>query len=183
MSSPSAAPYGAAHPAVPENVARGMLFALGAVLGAIVLTVVLFEAGFLAGLSGLVVAAGSVALYVKGAGTAPRRGLKSLIALILVGGVVSILAAVVVDVWRQYDKAVATYGQSAVLCAATPSPKSSRTTCSATMARTSGSMRCSSPWGPSAPCAAWSPCAISARSGTVRSLPGSPPPRVPESEA
>lgn len=97
-------PYGAAPLPQTENVGRGLLFALAAVIGAAVLTILLFEAGVLAGFSGLVVAGGSVWLYMKGAGSVPRRGLKSLVALIVVGAVVSILAAIFVDVWRGYGK-------------------------------------------------------------------------------
>lgn len=99
-----ATPYGQAPAPATERVGRGMLFALAAVVGAILLTIVLFEAGFLAAFSGLVVASGSVALYMKGAGTVPHRGLKSLVALIVIGAVAAILAAIFVDLWRGYDK-------------------------------------------------------------------------------
>jgi hypothetical protein len=86
-----------------ENVGRGLLLALAALIGGVVLTVVLFEAGFLAAISGLVMAGGAVFLYSKGAGRTPKRGLVPLATLIVVFLVVGIGVALFVDVYRGYD--------------------------------------------------------------------------------
>ncbi len=87
---------------VPENIGRGVLFALAALIGGIVLTVILFEAGFLAAISGALMAGGAVFLYDKGAGRAPRRGLVPLVTLIVTALVAGIAAALFVDVYRGY---------------------------------------------------------------------------------
>ncbi|MCL2541273.1 MAG: hypothetical protein FWE71_02300 [Nocardioidaceae bacterium] len=85
-----------------ENVLVGLVAALGAVVGGIVLTVVLWRIGFIAGISSFVIAAGATALYLKGAGAPPKRGLPALLMLIIVGVALSFFAAVASDLWSFY---------------------------------------------------------------------------------
>jgi len=95
-----------APPRPTERVALGLLAALGAVAVGVVLTVVIWRAGFVASITSLVIAAGATLLYTRVAGTVPRRGLIPLIALIVVGVVVSFFAVVASDLIDIYDKAV-----------------------------------------------------------------------------
>lgn len=81
-----------AQPQGPENVGRGLLFASGAVVVGIVLTGILASVGYLTALTSFVISAGGVALYVKGAGTRPKKGLVPLLVLIVVGVVLSFFA-------------------------------------------------------------------------------------------
>jgi len=94
---------GFAHQTAYEFVPRGLLFALVAVLGGIVLTVVVWRLGFVASLTSFALAAGAVFLYAKGAGAAPRKGLVPLIVLILAGVVASFFAVIASDAWDAYD--------------------------------------------------------------------------------
>jgi len=87
-----------------ENVGLGLAAALLAVLGGMVLTVVLWRIGFIAGLSSFAIAGGGTLLYVKGAGAAPRRGLPPLLLLIVLGVVASFFAIVASDLWDVYGK-------------------------------------------------------------------------------
>lgn len=100
----SQAPSGPAAGAPQENVLIGLLGALAAVVGGIVLAVVLWRIGIIAGLSSFVIAGGATALYIKASGTAPRRGLPPLVALIIVGVVISFFAVVASDLWDAYAK-------------------------------------------------------------------------------
>ena len=91
-----------------ERVAFGLLAALVAVLGAAVLTVVIWRAGYIASITSLAMAIGATWLYTMAAGHPPRRGLIPLILLILVGVVASFLAVVASDLMEAYDAALAT---------------------------------------------------------------------------
>lgn len=99
-----ATPETALRPAPDEQVGRGLLFAFAAVLGGIVLTVVIWQAGFVAAISSFALAAGAVFLYDKGAGAPPRKGLVPLIALIVVGVVAGFFAVIASDAWKAYDE-------------------------------------------------------------------------------
>lgn len=97
-------PQPAAQPVVIENVAKGMFFALGAVLVGIALTVVLWRAGFIAAITSYILAAGAIFLYAKGAGTTPKKGLIPVLILIVAGIVVAFFGVVASDAWDAYDK-------------------------------------------------------------------------------
>lgn len=102
-----AMPYGTPvepQPEPVEDVAMGLATALLAVIGGVVLTVVLWRIGFIAGVSSFVIAGGSIALYSRAAGSVPRKGLIPLVAMILVGVVASFFAAVASDLWQVYDQ-------------------------------------------------------------------------------
>lgn len=94
-------------PARTERVALGLLAALAAVVVGIVLTVLLWRAGYIASITSLVIAIGATWLYTRAAGSNPRRGLIPLIALILLGVVISFFAVVASDLIEAYDDAVA----------------------------------------------------------------------------
>ena len=102
-------PAGDAVPPPPprERVALGLLAALGAVLVGVVLTVVIWRAGFIASITSLVIAIGATWLYTVAAGANPRRGLVPLIAVILLGVVLSFFAVVASDLMQFYDDAKA----------------------------------------------------------------------------
>lgn len=87
-----------------ENVARGMFFALGAVVAGVVLTVVLWRLGFIAAITSYVLAAGAIFLYNKGAGTTPKRGLVPVLLLVALGLVIGFFGVVASDAWDAYDK-------------------------------------------------------------------------------
>jgi hypothetical protein len=96
---PAVAPAGQV-PEVPERVGRGLLFALGAVVAGIVVAVVLWQIGFIASFTSLLLASGAVWLYQKGAGTAPRKGALPLIFLILVGAALALAISMGFEVFR-----------------------------------------------------------------------------------
>ena len=101
---PTADPGAAIPSAVePEHVGRGVLAALGGVAAGVVVTVVLWRLGYVAAISGVVLAWASVRLYTAVAGTAPRRGLVPLVLLIVVGALVSFLAVVASDALDFYS--------------------------------------------------------------------------------
>ena len=109
--------YGAGAPApvVTEKVGAGLAASLGAVLGGCVLAVVLWRLGFIASLSSFLIAGGAVFLYSRAAGTPPRKGLPALIAVIVVGVVISFFCVVASDLWTVYDKLqVGSTGESRV---------------------------------------------------------------------
>lgn len=91
-------------PVVIENVAKGMLFAIGAVVLGVVLTVIVWRLGFIAAITSYILAAGAIFLYAKGAGTTPKRGLVPVILLVVVGIVVAFFAIVASDAWDAYSK-------------------------------------------------------------------------------
>jgi hypothetical protein len=90
-----------------ERVLLGLLAALGAVVGGVVLTVVIWRAGFVASITSFAIAIGAAWLYTLAAGRPPRRGLIPLIGIILLGVVLSFFAVVASDLMEAYDDAVA----------------------------------------------------------------------------
>lgn len=88
----------------PEWVIRGLFSAFLAVVAGTVLTVALWQAGYLAAISGFVMAAGAVFLYTRAAGSAPRHGLVPLVLLIIVGMAAAFLAVVFSDLWQVYSQ-------------------------------------------------------------------------------
>src|SRR5262245_22069592 len=77
-----------------ERVALGLLAALVAVVVGVVLTVVIWRAGYIASITSLVIAIGAVYLYTLAAGSPPRRGLAPVIIFVLLGVVLSFFAVV-----------------------------------------------------------------------------------------
>lgn len=84
-------------PSGPERVGRGVLFSLGGVVVGIVATVVLWQLNFIAAFTSLLMAWACIWLYVKGAGQPPRKGVFAVVGVILVGVVLSLVAAVSSD--------------------------------------------------------------------------------------
>ncbi len=83
--------------AATENVGRGLLFAVAAIPVAMVLSAVVWKLGFVASIVSFALAAGAVWLYVRGAGTTPRKGLVPVVLLIFVGVALAFLANMAVD--------------------------------------------------------------------------------------
>ena len=104
----------AEQPVIIENVAKGLFFALGAVLGGIILTVVVWRIGFIASITSYVLAAGAIYLYDKGAGTVPKRGLIPILLLVVAGVVVAFFGIVASDAWDVYDKFGASTGDDRI---------------------------------------------------------------------
>jgi hypothetical protein len=77
-----------------EKVGRGLLFALGGVVAGIVLAIFVWQMGFVASLTGAVMAYACVWLYAKGAGQSPRKGAFGLLGLILAGVLLSLVGAI-----------------------------------------------------------------------------------------
>jgi len=91
-------------PAEPrERVGMGLLAALVAAIGGVVLTVVVWRLGYVASITSLVLAVGATLLYTKVAGAAPSKGLLPLIGIILAGVVASFFAVVASDAWTVFD--------------------------------------------------------------------------------
>ena len=103
---PYATPTPAAEPAR-ERVLLGLLASLLAVVGGVVLTVVIWRAGYVAAFTSFVIAIGAVWLYSLAAGRPPKRGLIPLVAIILVGVVLSFFAVVASDLTELYDELLA----------------------------------------------------------------------------
>jgi hypothetical protein len=91
------------HPGQVEIVPRGILFSLGAIPLGIAASVLIWKLGFVASISSLLMAGVGAFLYVKGAGTTPRKGIVPLIAVILVGVAASFFAIVASDLVDAYD--------------------------------------------------------------------------------
>jgi len=102
-----AAPVVPAGPPPVERVGLGLLGALGAVVAGIVLTVVIWRAGYIASVTGFAMAAGAVWLYVLLAGARPRKGLIPLVLLVILGVVVSFFAVVASDLGDVYNTLIA----------------------------------------------------------------------------
>jgi hypothetical protein len=100
---PPAPPPAPAVPVQNERVVLGISWAFLAILAGVVLTVLIWRAGYVASISSFLMAAGAVFLYTKTAGSPPRKGLVPLIVLIVVGIVVCFFSIVVSDLWDIYD--------------------------------------------------------------------------------
>lgn len=95
-----AAPVAAPVPVGPENVGRGVLFSLLAIVLGAVLAVVLYQLGFIASITSFAMAWAAGWLYTKGAGAPPRKGVVPLIVVIVVGVIVSLIA---MPAWALYS--------------------------------------------------------------------------------
>jgi hypothetical protein len=67
------------------------------VIAGIALTVAIWQVGFVASITSFAMAAAAVWLYAKGAGSPPRKGVIPLVALVVVGVLISIPACIVSD--------------------------------------------------------------------------------------
>ena len=88
----------------PERVGRGALLALLAIPVGAVVSAVIWRLGFVASLSGVVVAAGAALLYVRGSGGRVKKGIPVVAAVIVLGIVVSFFAAVATDLWTVFPQ-------------------------------------------------------------------------------
>lgn len=86
-----------------ERLLLGLLSVVGVVILAMVLTAIIWKAGFIASISSLVLAAGATVAYTKVAGGPPRRGLVPLISMIVLGVVACFFTMVAVDASEAYD--------------------------------------------------------------------------------
>lgn len=86
----------------PERVGHGALLALLAVPVGAVLSAIIWRLGFVASLSGVVVAAGAAVLYARGSGGRVRKGIPVVAGIIALGIVASFFAAVATDLWTVF---------------------------------------------------------------------------------
>lgn len=80
-----------------KRTGRGLLLSLVGVPVGILLTVVVWRLGFIAGICSFIMAKASLAAYRTGAGTDPREGIPGIIAVMVVGVPGSILAVIASD--------------------------------------------------------------------------------------
>ncbi|MCW5953568.1 MAG: hypothetical protein KIT69_15040 [Propionibacteriaceae bacterium] len=92
--------------AAPENIGRGILFSLLAIVLGAVLAGLIYQMGFIASITSFAMAFAAVWLYAKGAGAPPRAGTWPLIGVIVVGVIVSLFTMVG---WRLYAELSAEY--------------------------------------------------------------------------
>ena len=85
-----------------ERVGLGLLAAIVAVVGGVVVTVVVAQLGFIAAISSFVIAFGATFLYEAAAGRPARRGLVPLVVLIVLGVALSYAALLASDLWDAY---------------------------------------------------------------------------------
>ncbi len=103
-------------PPVPrESVAQGLALSALVIPVGMIVAGVIGQLGYLASVAGLIVVVGALALYTKGAGAAPRRGVAPLLLLIVVGVVASFLAGLVLDLNTIYLAAAALFLASGAL--------------------------------------------------------------------
>lgn len=88
----------------PERVGRGALLALLAIPAGVLLSAIIWKLGFVASLSGVVVAAGAAVLYARGSGGRLKKGIPIIAAIIAVGIAGSFFAAVAVDLFDVFPK-------------------------------------------------------------------------------
>ena len=103
-------------PAAPprERVGLGLLGALGGVVLGAVLSVVVWNLGFIASITSFVLAAAAVFLYGKLAGGAPRKGLVPLVLLIVAGVVVTFFVMIGYDAAVAYDEVTGQQGPASM---------------------------------------------------------------------
>ena len=88
----------------PERVGRGALLALLAIPAGVLLSAIIWKLGFVASLSGVVVAAGAAVLYARGSGGRLKKGIPVIAAIIAVGIAGSFFAAVAVDLFDAFPQ-------------------------------------------------------------------------------
>lgn len=93
--------FGTARPRT-ENVGRGLLMALIAVIGGCVLAAVVYHLGYVASIVALVMGAAGVFLYAKGAGAPPRKGAVGLVVLLMAGILLAWICSVGTELYFYY---------------------------------------------------------------------------------
>jgi hypothetical protein len=93
--------FGAARPRT-ENVGRGLLMALIAVVGGCVLAAVVYHFGFVASIVALAMGAAGIFLYAKGAGAPPRKGAVALAVLLMAGILLAWICSVATELYLVY---------------------------------------------------------------------------------
>lgn len=88
----------------PERVGHGALLALIAIPVGVVLSALIWKLGFVASISGIVVAGAAAVLYARGSGGRVKKGIPVIAAVIAVGIVGSFFAAVAVDLYDVYPQ-------------------------------------------------------------------------------
>ena len=87
-----------------ERVALGLLASLLPILAGVAITVAIARAGYIASITSFVIALGAAYVYRAAAGAPARKGLAPLVALIIVGVVLSFIAVVASDLWDAYGE-------------------------------------------------------------------------------
>jgi hypothetical protein len=93
--------FGTARPRT-ENVGRGLLMALIAVIGGCVLAAVVYHLGYVASIVALVMGAAGIFLYAKGAGAPPRKGAVGLVVLLAAGILLAWICSVGTQLYFYY---------------------------------------------------------------------------------
>jgi len=93
--------FGSARPRT-ENVGRGLLMALIAVIGGCVLAAVVYHLGYVASIVALVMGAAGIFLYAKGAGAPPRKGAVGLVVLLMAGILLAWICSVGTQLYFYY---------------------------------------------------------------------------------
>jgi len=93
--------FGTARPRT-ENVGRGLLMALIAVIGGCVLAAVVYHLGYVASIVALVMGAAGIFLYAKGAGAPPRKGAVGLVVLLMAGILLAWICSVGTELYFYY---------------------------------------------------------------------------------
>ena len=97
-------------PVRPEQVGRGILFSLLAIVLGALLAGLLYQWGYIASITSFVMAIAAGWLYTKGAGAPPRKGVAALIGVIVVGVIISLLTMLG---WGLYSELAAEYPDAA----------------------------------------------------------------------
>ena len=93
--------FGTARPRT-ENVGRGLLMALIAVIGGCVLAAAVYHLGYVASIVALLMGAAGIFLYAKGAGAPPRKGAVGLVALLVAGILLAWICSVGTELYFYY---------------------------------------------------------------------------------
>ncbi len=93
--------FGTARPRT-ENVGRGLLFALVAVVAGCVLSAVVYHLGYVASIVALAMGGAGIFLYAKGAGTPPRKGAVSLVVLLMAGILLAWVSSIGTELYLYY---------------------------------------------------------------------------------
>jgi hypothetical protein len=93
--------FGSAKPRS-ENVGRGLLLALIAVVGGCVLAAVVYHLGYVASIVALAMGGAGIFLYAKGAGSPPRKGAVALVVLLMAGILLAWVSSVGTELYFYY---------------------------------------------------------------------------------
>jgi hypothetical protein len=98
---PATTGFGSAKPRT-ENVGRGLLLALIAVVGGCVLAAVVYHLGYVASIVALAMGGAGIFLYAKGAGSPPRKGAVALVVLLMAGILLAWISSVGTELFFYY---------------------------------------------------------------------------------